>query len=1109
MSDRSDDTIRLGLMAPMTGLVSIYGREISRAGRIAADLVNETGGLLGRPLELIVADDGSLPQTAVPAAVRLVENQGCRAIIGNLLSNSRIAVADQVATPRRIPYLNFSFYEGSISSRYFFHFAALPNQQIDKMIPYMAERYGMKMYFAGNNYEWPRGSIDAAKLSLERLGGDVVGEQYLSIGVDAGEIDWVLDGVARSGADVFVPYFAGTDQMTLLRRFYERGLKNHMAVVMGHYDEVMVSHLTPEVREGLYSSNTYFMSVDTEINRFYLDRLAALPDVDGIWPHGNGALTNFGEATFNCVMAFANAVRSAGSVDPEALVRALETVRLQGPQGELLMDPDTHHAHVNSYLARCSSDGTFSIVKQFGQIPPEVPSRYKELFRIRGGMEGYASPREAARLADQIIHYREKHKDAQRILEFADMAVMVTDVQGRITAVNRSTADMFGYDEKEMIGMSVDMLIPPHLRRRHGELMQAFVNSDHSDRRMSKTGEITGYRKEGTFFPLEASVAKFRSGDGWALVGTFRDLTEIKKAQEELTRRATHDPLTGLPNRALIHERLTSALERSKRREENVALLFVDLDGFKIINDTYGHEAGDWMLRTQADRLIRSIRPGDTVARIAGDEFVILCEQVGDPTDMARLAERINDAVRDPAEYRNAQLFVTASIGVALGHGTTHSAEDMLRSADHAMYAVKQKRRDSWLFFNESLQQEAQQRIEISSGLRLALENNEMSLVFQPIVRLEDKTISGVEALLRWDSPKGPVSPGVFIPVAEMTGSIVAIGQWVFEKVCEAQRRWRDILGERAPYITFNLSARQLDDGNLVRRFTEILERTGADPLRLVLEITETSLMADIASNISFIEDLRATGMTVAVDDFGTGYSSLAQLLRLNVDTLKIDRTFVDKIEDNPINETVVAAICRMAKALKLRLVAEGVENETQRKIMLSLGCQLGQGYLFSRPVPEQELLRIIDARPDVVSQSQDRLQFVIYASRAVDGIGETDFTDILKTARNYNRHNRITGYLVFNHGVFLQYLEGPDSVINDLFDRITRDRRHGDVTMLARGDLSERLFIDWSMGFQNLDKPDLNCGLPSACRSGDLFEIYRKNPVMSCTLFEAIARYV
>mgnify|MGYP000998569425 FL=1 len=479
-------------MPPLTGLVGLYGPEIVWAARIACAEINEAGGLLGHPLELIVEDDGSLPGTAVPAALRLVDQHGCVALIGNLLSNSRIAVAEKVAEPRRVPYLNFSFYEGSITGRYFFHFAALPNQQIERMIPFMAKRYGPKMYFAGNNYEWPRGSIDAAKRALRGIGGDVLGEDYLPIGVGAGEIDALLARVGHSGADVFVPYFAGADQIDLLDRFTEMGLKTRMAVVMGHYDEAMVSHLRPEVREGLYSSNTYFMSVDTPENRRYLDRLARQPGVEGIWPDGNGVLTNFGEGAYLCVHAFAEAVRQAGTTEAEALVSALESIQVAGPQGRVIMDPATHHAHVNTYLARCRADGTFELVERFGRIAPVIPERYRAQIAQSPLHESLTSPQVAARVAAEAATARDRLETAQRILEIADMAVIAADADGVITEANPAAEAMFGYADGELVGLSVNMLLPPHFRSRHADLLRRFVEGDETERRMSQRGEEIG-----------------------------------------------------------------------------------------------------------------------------------------------------------------------------------------------------------------------------------------------------------------------------------------------------------------------------------------------------------------------------------------------------------------------------------------------------------------------------------------------------------------------------------------------------------------------------------------------------------------------------------------
>lgn len=943
------DPIRLGLMPPLTGMVAIYGSEITHAARIACDEINARGGLFGRPLELIVEDDGSLPQTAVPAAIKLLDEHRCVAIIGNLLSNSRIAVAAQVSVPRRIPYLNFSFYEGSIFNRYFFHFAALPNQQIDKMIPYMAEHFGPKMFFAGNNYEWPRGSIDAAKRSLQKIGGDILGEEYLDIGADPKAIDELLALVAHSGADVFVPYFAGTDQITLLTRFTEMDLKGRMAVVMGHYDEMMVSQLPAQVREGFYSSNTYFMSVDTPENHRYLELLAQQPDVDGIWPDGNGILTNFGEGTYLCVHAFAKAVELAGSTEAEVLVAALENIHLSGPQGEVVMDAATHHASVNTYLSRCNADGTFSIVESFGRLAPEIPERYR--------LDIQAEPyRKAPVPVQQVAEYTQDHggavnSAARQMLSLADMAILATDEQGTIIEVNSSACRLFGYAEQEMLGMSVHLLLPPNFRHRHAALLRDFVLGDETERRMSQRSGVMGYRKDGTFMPLEAGIAKFHDGKRWILVVTMIDITERKRIEEELTWQATHDAMTALPNRELIHERLVAALQRSRQRGASVALMFVDLDGFKLINDTYGHAAGDALLKVVAKRLLEQVRPGDTVARLSGDEFVVLCEQLEQPTAITTLAERINDALRKSVEFGGEQLFVTASIGIAIGYGATHTADDMLRSADTAMYSAKVKGRDGWQFFSEELQKQANQRLLITNGLRVAIERNELSPRFQPIVDAATGRIIGAELLLRWNPPGGEISPAQFIPIAESAGIIVSIGLWVFRQGCCVEADWRSRWGDAAPYVSINVSARQLDQQNLAEDFAAILRETGAEPARILLEVTETSLMSDVENNLRVLRQLSSLGMRVAVDDFGTGYSSLAQLTRMPVSVLKIDKAFVDGIEKQQESRTLIRAVIGLGRAMGMKLLAEGVENAVQLNELRKSGCNLIQGYYFYRPL--------------------------------------------------------------------------------------------------------------------------------------------------------------
>ena len=509
------NSIKLGLMPPLTGLVGIYGTEISRAGQIACQEVNESGGVLGRPLQLVIEDDGSLPESAVAAAARLVDEHRCAAIIGNLLSNSRIAVAYRVAEPRKIPYLNFSFYEGSILSRYFFHFAALPNQQIDRMIPYMRNKYGPRLYFAGNNYEWPRGSIDAAKRALLHAGGEVVGEEYCPIGVSAEDIERLLDHVEDAGPDVFVPYFAGSDQVNLLTRFTERGLKKRMAVVMGHYDEIMASILPPDVREGFYSSNTYFMTVDTPENHNYLARLAALPGVSGIWPKGNGILTNFGEGTYVCVKAFAKAANEAGSLDPEALVDVLKTICLQAPQGTVCMDPATHHAKVNTYLSRCGTDGAFNIEAVFGANEPVLPERYNH-----------------QRISHQATLEDDIRLQARMLERMSEAVILVNSLDGRILYTNAGADKLFGYGKGELLGNPITMINLPAERDPH-DTAAGIIRI--LQERGEWQGEVRNVCKDGSFIWCAASVSTFTHpvhGEVWLSVHT--DITARKQAEEAL-----------------------------------------------------------------------------------------------------------------------------------------------------------------------------------------------------------------------------------------------------------------------------------------------------------------------------------------------------------------------------------------------------------------------------------------------------------------------------------------------------------------------------------------------------------------------------------------------
>jgi diguanylate cyclase (GGDEF)-like protein/PAS domain S-box-containing protein len=969
------DRPRIGLLAPLSGVGGMYGQEICRAATVACDEINARGGILGQPIELIVADDGSLPATAVPAARRLLLAERCHVLIGTLLSNARIAVVQEAAEPLRVPMLNFSFYEGSIFSRYFFNFAALPNQQIAKMIPYMAERFGPKFFFAGSSYEWPLGSIDAAKRILAMHGGEVVGEEYVGLG--STDMKPLMDKVAKSGADVMVPYFAGSDQIAFLNEFAARGLKGRMAVAMGHFDEEMAGRMDPDVRAGFFATNSYFMTVASPANRAFLEhwQVGGQTDKGTAGAEAEPVVTHFGEAAWLCVHAFANAAEAAGSLEPERLVAALEHVRIDGPQGPVTMDAATHHAALHSYLARCDRRGRFNIVEAFGCTPPAIPERYagraletpaadRSELRQVGFREGRPPlpplpPRPRVEGPIELSPER-VGATASQILDLADVAILTTNQDAVIIQANAACCELFGYEMGELVGTSVSNLLPPRHRSHHEHTAREFLDGSERQLAMGQSREVPGYRKDGSEFPTKISVHKFLSPSGWIAVVTIRDLTARRRAEEQLYWQASHDQLTKLPNRALITERLGNALSRSRRHGHKIALLFVDLDHFKLINDSYGHVVGDQLLMEVSERLMSVVRAGDTVARFGGDEFVILCEMIKSDADAIHLAKRINAVLRPAFDIGTLQLVATASIGIAIGRGDSDSAESMLRNADGAMYAAKEGGRDGYILFDQPIRIRAQRELTLATELRTALDRKELHLAFQPIASARSGQVSGVETLLRWQSQSGNIPPSDFIPTAEKSGLIVPIGHWVLEQACQQQVRW-DRAGLDPIYIAVNVSGRQFGAPDIVHDFARVAERTGLEPGRVVLEITETTLESDFDRALRIMRALGSIGFKFAIDDFGVGHSSLARLTRLPMTTIKIDRMFIGELEQDQRYRAIVSGIIRMSQAIGARVIAEGVETLGQRAILQDLGCDEIQGYLISRPVAATALQAMLE----------------------------------------------------------------------------------------------------------------------------------------------------
>jgi len=469
-------------------------------------------------------------------------------------------------------------------------------------------------------------------------------------------------------------------------------------------------------------------------------------------------------------------------------------------------------------------------------------------------------------------------------------------------------------------------------------------------------GELRSYE-------LKASPLRDASGKVAGIIESSRDITERLHAESQLRRKearlkhlAHHDPLTQLPNRLLLRDRLEQALHKAERRKRQAALLFLDLDRFKTINDSIGHDVGDQLLREVAQRLSGCVRKSDTLARLGGDEFLVVVEEFQKFTDLATVAESILGTLARPFNIRNHELYVTASIGISVYPADGMDSEGLLRCADVAMYRSKERGRNTYQFYTPDMNARAHERLLLEGDLRRALDQEQFVLHYQPQVELPSGRLIGVEALLRWrHSKRGLVPPADFIPLAEETGLIVPIGEWVLRQACRQGRAWQES-GLAPVRMAVNISGRQFRQPNFVDTVDEILGETGLDPRWLELEITESVIMGDVEESIMTLTDLKVRDIHLAVDDFGTGYSSLSYLKRFPISRLKVDRSFVRDVTSDPNDAAIAGSIVALGRSMGLDVVAEGIETPEQLAFMKERGCQQGQGFLFSRPLPAEQI---------------------------------------------------------------------------------------------------------------------------------------------------------
>ncbi len=552
---------------------------------------------------------------------------------------------------------------------------------------------------------------------------------------------------------------------------------------------------------------------------------------------------------------------------------------------------------------------------------------------------------------------RRTEEQVNGLLVSAPDAILVVAEDGGIRLANPWAERIFGYEHGELIGVSVEALVPVSVRTAHVRHRGDFVKALR-DRPMGLGMDLAGRRKDGTEFPVEIALSSFGTSEGRFVTCIISDITQRKRAEEVLARQALHDPLTDLANRTVFMEKLSQALARSERHGSRVAVLFLDLDRFKAINDNLGHDTGDLVLVRTAERLRSLLRPEDTASRFGGDEFVIVLEDVESEEEAVTVADRLSRAVSEPIALGTGEVVVTTSVGIAIADGTADTPEVLVRDADAAVYRAKELGRDRHELFDQDMRHRAVKRLRTEHELRRGIALGHLRLHFQPVVHIEDGRIRSVEALVRWEHPqRGILAPAEFIPVAEESGLIGPLGSWVLEEACNRAVTWsRSGPDGAAPTIMVNLSARQLARPDFEETVARVLDQTGMDPSRLMFEITETALMEAAPSILGILRKLREIGVHLAIDDFGTGYSSLSYLKRFPVDALKIDGSFVKDLGRDPDDSAIVGAIVSLAHALGLSAIAEGVETKEQLLQLRRLGCDLAQGFYFARPQPAEAL---------------------------------------------------------------------------------------------------------------------------------------------------------
>ncbi len=556
----------------------------------------------------------------------------------------------------------------------------------------------------------------------------------------------------------------------------------------------------------------------------------------------------------------------------------------------------------------------------------------------------------------RVAELRDNEAYIHAVLENVNEGIIVIEETGLIESINPAAEKIFGYTSEEIVNQNFTVLMSAD----ELEMSDKFSNFSKTNVDTSffgKTREVIGMRKNFSAFPLELKTSQFHIQNRSLLITTARDISERKEIEQRITYMASYDSLTQLPNRSLLQDRIQQVLAHNRRHNLKAAVLFVDLDRFKIINDTLGHDFGDSVLQVVANRMVAEVRSEDTVARQGGDEFIILLSDITNPDDAALIAQKIMESLSQPMHINGKELYIGTSIGIAIFPDDGDDMATLLKNSDIAMYHAKESGRGNYQFFSEKMNADASEKQSLTSYLRYAVERNELFLVYQPVVDMISGEMTGMEVLLRWQHPVlGLISPDKFIPLAEESGLILPIGEWVLRSACKQLSAWQK-QGYEVPRLAINLSAKQFQQKAMDEIIAAILKETGVDPRFIGIEITESMLLHNIDEVVQTLLKLSDMGLEISIDDFGTGYSSLSYLKRFHIDKLKIDKSFVNDIATHPDDAAIVKAIIAMAHGLSMKVVSEGVETQAQLDFLRMHGCEQYQGYIFSKPLTASEIV--------------------------------------------------------------------------------------------------------------------------------------------------------